>query len=633
MTERVVRMVGSAATGITRMNRLVRHTRWAGTASAARLERRLLLGLSSAVLAMSGTKESVGVMIWNAGAVTALALGTVAFGPTRDASGPTFNKEVAPILFKNCVNCHRSGGIASNVPLVSYNAARPWAKSIKEKVLTREMPPWPADPTASVRFRNDARLSQQDINTLVAWVNAGAPKGDDADLPPMPEVTEGWLHPKGLEPDLVIFLPGEFQAPATGYIPYLRYLAKVPVSEDKWIVASQARPGNPALVHHMAITEIALENSMTPADLDPFTLVARQLGFRNDLVGARPAVTDPSNPAVFDMLGVYTPGTTFEMYGDDRAKLLRGGKNLYIDFNIHYQATGKPEKDRSMIAFWFRPGPPKHQLFRVPGAGGTIIANGNELLTDAPGKRAEGTRVMIPPIPPYAENYEVTGVTAYTEPVTIYQFHPHAHLRAKDFKYNVVYPDGREETVLSVPKYDFGWQLAYELETPLKLPMGSKLVVTAHYDNSANNKYNPAPEKEVYFRDQNQSWDEMFTPFVQYTVDSQDLTKPPERQKQDLAEIAEVVGCLEQSSPLIWLLTNATDPVVSITQSTTSLAVKATETRSSGNRQYALLGVSVFTPSLHKGQRVAVKGVLTRDDNESRLNVTSLQSVAARCVN
>src|SRR6202035_1444602 len=125
--------------------------------------------------------------------------------------------------------------------------------------------------------------------------------------------------------------------------------------------------------------------------------------------------------------------------------------------------------------------PPKHQLFRVPGAGETIIVNGRELLTDAPGAKAEGTHVAIPPIPPFAENYEIVGVTGYAEPVTIYQFHPHAHLRAKDFKYTVVYPDGREEAVLSVPRYDFRWQLAYDLEVPLKLPAGSKMIVTAHY--------------------------------------------------------------------------------------------------------------------------------------------------------
>jgi len=175
------------------------------------------------------------------------------------AVAPTFSKDVAPILFKHCAKCHRPDEIASAVPLLSYDTARPWAKAIKEKVLEREMPPWSADPESSVKFRNDPRLSQHDIDTLVAWVDAGGLKGNDTDLPPKPEFEHGWLHPQGLAPDLVISLPGEFQAPASGEIPYVRYLAKVPFSEDKWIVASQTRPGNHALVHHMAITEIALD--------------------------------------------------------------------------------------------------------------------------------------------------------------------------------------------------------------------------------------------------------------------------------------------------------------------------------------------------------------------------------------
>jgi mono/diheme cytochrome c family protein len=568
--------------------------------------------------------------------VAMFALGLAAVASAAEATAPTFNKEVAPILFKNCVKCHRPGEIASAVSLQSYDTARPWAKSIKEKVLLREMPPWPADPDGSLKFRNDARLSRRDIDTLVAWVNAGAPKGNDADLPRMPTFEQGWLHPQGLVPDLVVSLPGEVHAPAKGEIPYMRYLAKLNFSEDKWIVASQTRPGNRVLVHHMAITELALADGVTPADLDKFALLARQLGMPNRLSTTRPAVTAPGNPALFDMLGVYVPGTTFEMYGDGSAKMLKGGKNLYLNFNIHYQTTGKPETDRSMIGFWFQPSPPKHQLFRVPASGETIIAGGQELLTDAPGKKAEGTRMVIPPIPPYADNYPVTGITAYTEPVTIYQFQPHAHLRGKDFTYAIVYPDGREETLLRVPKYDFNWQLAYELDTPLKLPAGSKLVVTAHYDNSLKNKYNPGPEKEVYFREENQSWDEMFTPFIQYTIDSQDLTElakagREEQRGQNALDIAEVVGCLEPGPSPTWTLASASDPLTFKIQATSSVALKAAAAKPLGNRRYQLLGVGVFDPSSHKGQKVAVKGVLIKDAGESRLNVTSLQMVAARC--
>ena len=551
------------------------------------------------------------------------------------ASGrtPTFSEDVAPILFEHCVKCHRPGGIATNVSLLNYDAARPWAKAIRERVIAREMPPWPADPRESLEFSNEARLSQKDIDTLVAWVNSGALKGKDADLPPAPKFASGWQHPNGLEPDLVISMPKEFEVPAQGTVPYVRYLVHVPLSEDKWVEALQVRPENPALVHHMAITEITLAPGIRPVDLDALAMFARQQGFQNLLPGSRPAVTAPGNVVAVDMLGVYTPGTTLEMYRDDTAKLMKGGENAYINFNIHYQTTGKPEKDRSMIGFWFRSGPPKHQLFRVPGATTTIIVNGQEILSDARGRKAEGTGAVIPPIPPNQANYEVTGITAFTEPIVIYQFQPHAHMRCKDFKYTVVYPDGHDQTVLSVPKYNFQWQLAYELKTPLHLPAGSKLVVTAHYDNSRNNRYNPGPDQEVYFRDgENQSWDEMFTPFIQYSSDTEDFEPESdtaaraEQREKNLVDVVEAVGCLTQGSGA-WMLTSATSPSASRSQSTSSLELKAAAARPLGAKNYELLGVSPFRLSNHNGQRVAVKGVFTNRG----INVTSLQVAGTTC--
>src|SRR5262249_44421097 len=160
----------------------------------------------------------------------------------------------------------------------------------------------------------------------------------------------------------------------------------------------------------------------------------------------------------------------FESFPDDSGKLLKGGANCYINFNIHYTTTGKAESDRSQLGLWFRATPPAHQLIRAPIAVNTIIAEGRELLTDAPGTRAEGMDVAIPPIPAYAHNYEVVGIAAYVQPVTLYQLQPHAHMRAKGFTYVAVYPDGRELTVLTVPAYDFHWQLAYQLDQPLALP-------------------------------------------------------------------------------------------------------------------------------------------------------------------
>jgi hypothetical protein len=553
---------------------------------------------------------------------------------------PTFTRDVAPILFKNCAACHRAGARESAIALLSYDAAKSRAGAIREQVLKREMPPWPADPEYSVKFRNDSRLSRQDIDTLVAWVDSGTVRGTDAE-PPAPAVTQGWLHPKGLAPDAVVALP-EFSVRATGEVPYIQRLIKVPYAQDKWIVAMQVRPGNRELLHHMGITEVTLPEGIRPGDLNAFATIASQLGVPNGALDtAEPAVADPANPDAYDMLGVYTPGTTFEEYPDGTARLLKGGKNSYINFNIHYTTTGKPETDRSELALWFRSTPPKHQLFREPAAIKTLIANGHELLSDAPGTKAEGTEVAIPPIPAYAENYELTGVTAYTEPVIIYQFQPHAHMRAKDFRYTVVFPDGREQTVLSVPKYDFHWQLAYDLETPLELPAGSKLIVTAHYDNSSQNEHlrglgnsdtarNCGPDKIAYFRRQNQSWDEMFSPLVQYSVEPHAPTQSATL-AQHSPEMIKVVGCLVQGRSAKWMLTHGSDPVATQAQSTSSTEIAVAAGQSLGGRGYELLGAEVFNPSGDVGKKVAVKGVLLQNAQGSRLNVTSLQIIAASC--
>jgi Copper type II ascorbate-dependent monooxygenase, C-terminal domain len=551
---------------------------------------------------------------------------------------PTFSRDVAPILFGHCVNCHREGEIGAAVSLVSYAAAKPWAKSIKREVRSRAMPPWPADPEHSVKFRNDARLTTEEIDTLASWADAGAPQGNDADLPPLPSASHKWLHPRGLAPDAVLTLP-EVSVAATGEIPYVQQRVKVPLTEDKWIVAMQVRSGNNALVHHMGITEVTLADEVRPEDLDALATLARQMGIADDaLLHIRPAVMDSTTPGAYDMLGVYTPGTTFEMYGNDGAKLLKGGKNLYINFNIHYTTTGKAERNHSELALWLSSTPPKHQLFRAPSAVATILANGSELLTDDPGTKAEGTDVAIPPIPPYAENYELTGVTAFTVPVTIYQFQPHAHMRGKDFKYVIVYPDGSETTVLTVPKYNFHWQLAYDLETPLRLPPGSKLVVTAHYDNSPKNSHlretgvdprNCGPDKEAYFRRQNQSWHEMFSPLIQYSVDAADPPQSP--QHPSALRVVQAVGCLIPGPGSAWRLIDASLPKAADRQSTSSSARRAAAEIPFGHSSYGLVGAGVFAPDRHRSRKVAVKGVLIEDDVESRLNVTSLQSVGGPC--
>jgi hypothetical protein len=549
---------------------------------------------------------------------------------------PTFTRDVASVLFAHCANCHREGEIGAAVPLISYSAARARAAAIKTSVATRAMPPWPADSSRSLKFRNDVSLSQHDIDTLVAWVDAGAPKGNDADMPPLPAPPPKWLHPRGIAPDAVLTLP-EVSVPASGEVPYLQQRVKVPLAADKWISAMQVVPGNNALVHHMGITEVVLAEGMGPNDLDALAKVARKMGLADDaLMHPRPAVLDALNPESYDMLGVYTPGSTFEMYDDDSGKLLKSGKDLYVNFNIHYTTTGKPEKNHSELALWFSSKRPTHQLIRAPVAVSTIIANGRELLADDPGTKAEGTDVAIPPIPPYAKNYELIGVTAFTLPVTLYQLQPHAHMRGKDFTYAVVFPDGRQLVLLTVPKYDFHWQLAYQLETPLHLPAGSKLVVTAHYDNSASNKHmrergvdpqNCGPDKEAYFRRQNQSWHEMFSPLIQYSIDGDAATQQADAKLQ----LIESVGCMTPGRGAEWSLTSASTPVAVVGQSTSATELHETAA-TLGDGTYDLLGAAIFHPQSQGHKRVAVKGVLIRDAGGMRLNVTSLQPVAGSCL-
>ncbi len=569
-------------------------------------------------------------------ALTVLAALTSLAAVVPAASGaPTFGKDVAPVLDAHCVNCHRPGGIAAAEPLVSYDDAKPLAAVIARAVASRSMPPWPADPEHSLRFSNDPRLTQAEIDALVSWAKAGAPRGAAADREVPPAPPPKWLYPDGRAPDAVLTMP-EVSVAASGEIPYVQQRVKVPLTADQWISAMQVVPGNPGLVHHMGITEVSMVGGMSPADLDALAKVARQMGVADDaLMNMRPAVTDSVDSGAYDMLGVYTPGSTFEMYRHDSAKLLKAGANMYINFNIHYTTTGKPEKSHSELALWFQSQAPLHQLFRAPSAVSTLIANGRELLSDDPGTKAEGTDFAIPPIAPNAANYELIGVTAYVQPITIFQLQPHAHMRGKDFKYVVVYPDGHEVTVLTVPKYDFHWQLAYDLATPLRVPAGGKLVVTAHYDNSPDNPHlteagvdpqNCGPDKEAYFRKQNQSWHEMFSPLIQYSV---------ERGNAIGAKLVETVGCLDPppaAAPAnVWVLSHAGAPRVTPTQSTSAAALRTRAALPLGVRSFELLGVDPFAPALHEKQKVAVKGVLIHATPESRLNVTSLEALPGAC--
>ena len=217
------------------------------------------------------------------------------------------------------------------------------------------------------------------------------------------------------------------------------------------------------------------------------------------------------------------PGRGYEEYQGDAGQLIKAGS--LIDFYMHYQATGQPAKDRTRIGLYLAKtgAEVNHQIYHAFGAAGptTYIVQDKEV-TPKPGAQDEGG-VDLPHIPPYVDNFKVVSIHSITEPITLYGLTPHLHLRGKSMRYTLTWPDGREEVLLDVPRYDFNWQVYYELEGPKQIPEGSKITVVTYFDNSVKNKYNPAPEKEVWWSEQ--SWDEMYAPQARITVDSRDLRK------------------------------------------------------------------------------------------------------------
>jgi hypothetical protein len=454
-------------------------------------------------------------------AIAAGSVSSLTSAPGRPASTPTFTKDVAPILFDNCATCHRTGEIAP-MTLLSYEDARPWAKAIKNKVVSREMPPWHADPQYG-KFRNDRSLTRAQIDTIVAWVDGGAPKGDDADLPPLPKFPSGWQHG---EPDYVIEMPVAMQIPAEGELDVQYLYQPVPFDEDRFAEVLEIRPSNPKVMHHGGVYIVDLPEGVTLKDGRVYGANGKELS-PSEIRGGRGSRTVFDEPAVAGSTKLisFVPGRGLERHRPGTGKRIPAGK--YIQWNLHYQPSGKPETDRTKLGIWFNKVPVTHEVLTrqagdsIPTAGPftpSYIVNGVEV-------PLVNGRARIPNIPPYAENWKIVGITPVTEPITLYGMSPHMHLRGQSLQWIVTWPDGRDEIVLSVPKYDFNWQIHYELETPLRIPAGSKITGVAFYDNSLKNKYNPGPEKEVFWSEQ--SWDEMYQAFTEYTIDSQDLTRKP----------------------------------------------------------------------------------------------------------
>lgn len=416
------------------------------------------------------------------GLLTAAAV----FGAEGTPANVTFNKDVLPILQKHCQTCHRPGEIGP-MPLLTYENARPWAKSIRTNVLTRKMPPWFADPKYG-HFSNDRTLSERDIHTVVSWVDEGAPQGDPKDKPAPMQWKEGW----NIQPDVVFQMPDPYPVPATGTLEYIYIVIPTGFVKDTWVTAAEVRPSARSVVHHI-IAVVRPPGSQWMKDAKPFV---PYIPTHEAEVAGQPDPNDPQSHPVdisYEFLAGYSPGMQPERFDiDHSAKLIPAGSDIVLQ--VHYQTNGKtPEKDQTKVGLTLAKEPPLKRFYSA------VVASPNWT------------------IPPGEPNYEGHAKLTFGEPVEFVFLQPHMHLRGKDMLVRLVYPTGESQTILSVPHYDFSWQIVYYLAKPMQLPKGTRVEVTAHWDNSANNPYNPDPKATVKWG--NQSSDEMLTLAMGVIVD------------------------------------------------------------------------------------------------------------------
>lgn len=433
-------------------------------------------------------------------------------GPGTSAKNVTFNKDIAPIFYKSCAECHRPGE-AAPFSVLSYKDVRPWARSIKEKVVSRQMPPWHADPHVG-QWANDPRLSQAQVDTISAWVDAGAIEGNPKDLPAAPKFVEGW----GIgNPDVIIQMPEEYSVEASGPDEYQYFDAPTNFKEDKYVQMAEARPGNRKVVHHIIAFVVppgqpslnmvpkeqrsaALEGSLknTPFYRDGFLIrMKKDQPVYND--GSEVPANLKGFNAVDDFLTAYAPGSDYGEWKPGTAKRIPAGAT--IRFQVHYsKVAGSVQKDRSMIGLVFAKQPPE-KLMRT-----RAVAN------------------VFFEIPANTERHKVTAAWKPSLDITLYSLMPHMHYRGVAMEYKVFYPDGRSEVLLNVPAYSFNWQMAYRPQSPIHIPAGSRIQVTGYFDNSAKNKFNPDPAQAV--RQGEPTYDEMMMGFMDYTAEKpQNLAK------------------------------------------------------------------------------------------------------------
>lgn len=388
----------------------------------------------------------------------------------------TYSRQISRIFQQNCVECHRPGEIGP-FSLTDYSEAAGWADTIVEVTQAKRMPPWHASPEHG-HFANEKRLTAEELDLLKQWAAAGAPQGDPADLPSPRSYTSGWQLPR--EPDHVVYMSEKpFHVPEDGVVRYQFFSVDAGIAEDKWLAGAEIIPGNRAVVHHVIVF---LTTNGKVVDED------RQ------------------------MVTAYVPGLRVVPYPKGMAKRIPAGSKFI--FQMHYTPNGVAADDRTKI--------------------GLIFANPDEITHEVRTASAGNRKFKIEPFKD-DQTFESRTVTSPIE-VQLLSMSPHMHLRGKSFRYELTFLDGKKETILDVPHYDFNWQTAYILNEPRKVPFGTKLQAFATYDNSPNNLANPDPSKTVTWGDQ--SWDEMLLGYFDIAIPAE-LAGTAKKSAGPLGEIKE----------------------------------------------------------------------------------------------
>jgi hypothetical protein len=412
-----------------------------------------------------------------AGAVCTLSLGVVMLaGPGkeswRDAGDvPTFTKDVAPILYRDCTSCHRPGEIAP-MSLLTYEDARPYARAIAEEVEAGHMPPWHAEAPAGT-FLNERRLSDADKATILRWATGGAPKGNPADMPAPPPYAEGWQIGT---PDAVFEMTEPYKVPAAGIIAYEYFYIPTDFTEPRWVQAIEVRPGARAVVHHVLVFYRAKPDQ--PA-LPVLRLNQQQMRLPPPTsLGSQPPRRDGTPGR---LIATYAPGTDPHVLAPGTALRLEPGG--VFELQMHYTAVGQEALDRTKIGLIFSKDPSPREI--------RVSQYFNAQLVLPAGQAA----------------VRIDADVSFVRDTTLYGIFPHTHLRGTRWLYVLELPDGTTQTILDVPRYDFNWQAYYMFARPLHIPAGARLVSSAWYDNSKANRFNPDPTVDVRWGDQ--TWEEM----------------------------------------------------------------------------------------------------------------------------